>query len=94
MNDILPEEIGRWHQLERAFRETVERCAYQEVRTPVVEPTSLFVRSIGEATDIVEKEMYSFERHHDALTLPRRNSRCCTRVRWYRVDQQHRSRWY
>ncbi|MCU0692160.1 MAG: histidine--tRNA ligase [Polyangiaceae bacterium] len=69
MNDVLPDEIGRWHHLERVFRDTVERYGYCEVRTPIVEPTSLFERSIGEATDIVEKEMYSFERHGDALTL-------------------------
>jgi histidyl-tRNA synthetase len=69
MNDVLPDEIGRWHRLERAFRRCVELHRYREVRTPVVEPTSLFVRSIGEATDIVEKEMYSFEKHGDGLTL-------------------------
>jgi histidyl-tRNA synthetase len=69
MNDILPDEIGRWHRLEAAFRRTVERYGYREVRTPLVEPTALFVRSIGEATDVVEKEMYSFVRHDDELTL-------------------------
>jgi len=69
MNDILPDEIGRWQRLERVFRSTVERHGYGEVRTPVVEPTELFVRSIGETTDVVEKEMYTFSRHHDSLTL-------------------------
>lgn len=69
MNDVLPDEIGRWQRLERVFRSTVELCGFREVRTPIVEPTELFVRSIGEATDVVEKEMYSFERHRDALTL-------------------------
>lgn len=69
MNDILPDEIGRWQRLERVFRSTVELCGFREVRTPVVEPTELFIRSIGEATDVVEKEMYSFSRHDDALTL-------------------------
>lgn len=70
MNDILPEEMPRWHRLERAFREHVERYGFAEVRTPIVEPTSLFVRSIGEATDIVEKEMYTFtDRGDDSLTL-------------------------
>jgi histidyl-tRNA synthetase len=69
MNDILPDEIGRWHHLEQRFRSMAELHGYAEIRTPVVEPTPLFVRSIGEATDIVEKEMYSFERHGDALTL-------------------------
>ena len=69
MNDILPDEIGRWHRLEGAFRRVAELYGFREVRTPVVEPTGLFVRSIGEATDVVEKEMYSFARHGDELTL-------------------------
>jgi histidyl-tRNA synthetase len=69
MNDILPDEIGRWHRLERVFRATVELYRYEEVRPPLVEPTALFVRQIGEVTDIVEKEMYSFSHHGDELTL-------------------------
>jgi histidyl-tRNA synthetase len=69
MNDILPDEIGRWHRLEKTFRATVELYRYEEVRPPLVEPTALFVRQIGEVTDIVEKEMYSFSHHGDDLTL-------------------------
>ncbi len=69
MHDILPDEIGRWHRLEAAFRAMASRHGYEEVRTPICEPTALFVRSIGEATDVVEKEMYSFQRHDDELTL-------------------------
>jgi histidyl-tRNA synthetase len=69
MNDILPEEIRRWQRLEATFRSSAALYGYDEVRTPIVEPTALFVRSIGEATDVVDKEMYSFERHHEALTL-------------------------
>lgn len=69
MNDVLPEEIGRWHRLEKAFAETFALHGYREVRTPCVEATPLFVRTIGEATDVVEKEMYSFRHHDDALTL-------------------------
>lgn len=69
MNDILPEEIGRWQRLEKAFRAMADVYEYREVRTPIVEPTALFVRSIGETTDIVEKEMYSFEKHGEGLTL-------------------------
>jgi histidyl-tRNA synthetase len=69
MNDILPAEIGRWHVVEGAFGEAMRRLGYREVRTPYVEPTSLFVRAIGETTDVVEKEMYSFKHHDDALTL-------------------------
>ena len=60
MNDVLPDEMPRWHRIETAFRELAVRYGYGEVRTPLVEPTALFVRSIGEVTDIVEKEMYSF----------------------------------
>lgn len=69
MNDVLPGEIGRWHRVEAAFRGTMERLGYREVRTPYVEPTPLFVRTIGEATDVVEKEMYSFAHHDELLTL-------------------------
>jgi histidyl-tRNA synthetase len=69
MNDILPDEVPRWQRLERVFRRTAELYGYQEVRTPIVEATELFVRSIGETTDVVEKEMYSFSHHKDALTL-------------------------
>jgi histidyl-tRNA synthetase len=69
MNDILPEEIRRWQRLEATFRDTVALFGYEEVRTPIVESTALFVRSIGEATDVVDKEMYSFERHDESLTL-------------------------
>jgi histidyl-tRNA synthetase len=69
MNDILPVDIGRWHAVENAFKRAMERLGYREIRTPYVEPTSLFVRSVGEATDIVEKEMYSFVHHDEPLTL-------------------------
>jgi histidyl-tRNA synthetase len=69
MNDVLPGEIARWHVVEGAFRASMERLGYREVRTPYVEPTPLFVRTVGETTDIVEKEMYSFSHHDEALTL-------------------------
>jgi histidyl-tRNA synthetase len=69
MNDILPAEIGRWHAVEGAFHRTMQRLGYREIRTPYVEPTPLFVRTIGETTDVVEKEMYSFDHHGDRLTL-------------------------
>ncbi|MEO3712878.1 histidine--tRNA ligase [Roseateles flavus] len=61
MNDILPPESARWEWLEAKMRSVLQRYGYQNVRTPVVEPTALFVRGIGEVTDIVEKEMYAFE---------------------------------
>ncbi len=61
MHDIFPDEMPRWHFVEQTYRELVERYGYGEIRTPILEPLELFVRSIGEATDIVEKEMYAFE---------------------------------
>jgi histidyl-tRNA synthetase len=61
MHDVLPAEMPKWHFVERTYRDTVERYGYEEIRTPILEPLELFVRGIGEATDIVEKEMYAFE---------------------------------
>lgn len=61
MNDIMPPESARWEWLEEKVRELMGRYAYKNLRTPIVEPTALFVRGLGEVTDIVEKEMYSFE---------------------------------
>ena len=61
MNDILPPESARWEWLEAKVRTLMARYAYRNIRTPIVEPTALFVRGLGEVTDIVEKEMYSFE---------------------------------
>ena len=61
MNDILPGESSRWDWLEDKVRTLMARYAYRNIRTPIVEPTALFVRGLGEVTDIVEKEMYSFE---------------------------------
>ena len=71
MNDILPPESARWEWFEEKIRTLMRRYAYRNVRTPVVEPTALFVRGLGEVTDIVEKEMYSFEdaMNGDKLTL-------------------------
>ncbi|QXL85534.1 histidine--tRNA ligase [Comamonas sp. NLF-1-9] len=61
MNDILPPDSARWEWLEEVVRSLMQRHAYRAIRTPIVEPTALFVRGLGEVTDIVEKEMYSFE---------------------------------
>ncbi|RZL42902.1 MAG: histidine--tRNA ligase [Variovorax sp.] len=61
MNDILPPDSARWEWLEAIVRDLMGRYAYRNIRTPIVEQTALFVRGIGEVTDIVEKEMYSFE---------------------------------
>ena len=70
MNDILPTQSPLWQKLETVLRETVSAYGYSEIRTPIVESTDLFKRSIGEVTDIVEKEMYTFDdRNGDSLTL-------------------------
>ena len=68
--DILPEDAGSWQALETVARDVLERYGYAEIRTPVFERTELFVRGIGEGTDIVEKEMYTFQdRGSESLTL-------------------------
>jgi histidyl-tRNA synthetase len=70
MNDLLPGDSAAWQALERAARETFAEYGYREIRVPVLERTELFKRSIGEFTDIVEKEMYTFlDRGGDSLTL-------------------------
>lgn len=69
MHDVLPDEVGRWQRIEAAFARAAGLYGFREVRTPYVEPTGLFVRTIGETTDVVEKEMYSFKHHDDELTL-------------------------
>ena len=68
--DILPKELKRWQKLEETARETLESFGYKEIRTPVLEKTSLFSRGVGEATDIVEKEMYTFlDKGGESVTL-------------------------
>lgn len=70
MNDILPTQSPLWQKVEAVLRSSVSAFGYSEIRTPIVESTDLFKRSIGEVTDIVEKEMYTFEdRNSDSLTL-------------------------
>ena len=71
MNDLLPPDSMHWEGIEQRVRSVMSRWAYQPVRTPIVEPTALFVRGLGEVTDIVEKEMYSFadRLNGDQLTL-------------------------
>ena len=61
MNDLLPTHSPTWQYLESTARRLFAQYGYQEIRTPIVEQTELFKRGVGEATDIVEKEMYSFE---------------------------------
>ena len=69
MNDILPEAIGPWQHLESVVRELLTSYGYEEIRVPIVEQTSLFKRAIGEFTDVVEKEMYTFDMGEESLTL-------------------------
>lgn len=70
MNDILPQDSGSWQLLERVLQDIVHAYGYAEIRLPILEHTELFRRSIGEVTDIVEKEMYTFpDRNDESLTL-------------------------
>ena len=81
MNDILPEQTPYWQYVENTFRQLMQSYGYQEIRMPIVENTALFKRSIGEVTDIVEKEMYTFEdRNGDSLTLRPEGTACCVRA--------------
>ena len=81
MHDILPEQSPYWQWLEHNAREVLATYGYQEIRLPIVEKTELFKRSIGEVTDIVEKEMYTFDdRNGDSLTLRPEGTAGCLRA--------------
>lgn len=81
MNDILPGESALWQRLEATLRTVLAAYAYREIRLPLVEKTELFARSIGAATDIVEKEMYTFtDRNGDSLTLRPEGTAGCVRA--------------
>lgn len=81
MNDVLPAQTPIWQYFERTVRNLVQSYGYQEIRLPIVEQTELFKRSIGEVTDIVEKEMYTFEdRNGDSLTLRPEGTAGCVRA--------------
>ena len=81
MHDILPEQSPQWQYAEKIIREVLASYCYLEIRLPVVEKTELFKRSIGEVTDIVEKEMYTFEdRNKDSLTLRPEGTAGCLRA--------------
>ena len=81
MNDILPNDTPNWQFVERCFRNVVRRYGYKEIRFPVLEQTQLFKRSIGEITDIVEKEMYTFDdRNGDSLSLRPEGTAGCVRA--------------
>ncbi len=81
MNDILPEQTPVWQYLEATIKRVVGAYGYSEIRMPIVEQTDLFKRSIGEVTDIVEKEMYTFDdRNGESLTLRPEGTACCVRA--------------
>ena len=81
MNDILPEVTPYWQAIESALKKVLTSYGYQEIRFPIVEKTELFCRSIGEVTDIVEKEMYTFaDRNGDNLTLRPEGTAGCVRA--------------
>ena len=81
MKDILPGESSAWQYLEDTLRDVVHAYGYNEIRLPLLEKTELFMRSIGEVTDIVEKEMYTFDdRNGDSLTLRPEGTASCVRA--------------
>ena len=97
MHDILPEESARWQWFETTVRETVQSYGYSEIRMPVLEMTDLFCRSIGEVTDIVEKEMYTFaDRNGDSLTLRPEGTASCVRAAMQHglLHNQQQRLWY
>ncbi|UPT55154.1 histidine--tRNA ligase [Dickeya zeae] len=81
MNDYLPAETALWQRIEDSLKQVLRGYGYSEIRTPLVEQTSLFKRAIGEVTDVVEKEMYTFEdRNGDSLTLRPEGTAGCVRA--------------
>jgi len=81
MHDTMPDQVSRWQHIEKVSRQILDAYGYQEIRVPLLEKTELFKRSIGEVTDIVEKEMYTFEdRNGDSLTLRPEGTASCVRA--------------
>lgn len=72
--DILPQEVEQWHKLEKNALEIFTRYGYKEIRTPIFEATELFARGVGDTTDIVNKEMYTFEKSERSITLRPENT--------------------
>src|ERR1700758_952890 len=89
MRDILPPSSTIWNEAEAAARRIFTRFNYREIRTPILEETSLFARGVGEDTDIVSKEMYTFDDHGTSLTLRPENTASVLRSYIeHRLDQQ------
>ncbi|HSW70505.1 MAG TPA: histidine--tRNA ligase [Gammaproteobacteria bacterium] len=87
MNDIIPPDTHLWRHIERVFRNIAHSYGYQEIRLPIVEKTELFKRTIGENTDIVEKEMYTFkDKQDESLTLRPEGTAGCVRAA---IEQGH-----
>ena len=81
MNDVLPQETVYWQKIETVCRDVVVQYGYREIRFPILEQTHLFKRSIGDVTDIVEKEMYTFkDRNEDELSLRPEGTAGCVRA--------------
>lgn len=80
MNDILPKDVPIWHQFEAHWRKLMQAYGYEEIRFPILEELGLFKRSIGEVTDIVEKEMFSFQRETETLALRPEGTAGCVRA--------------
>jgi histidyl-tRNA synthetase len=97
MNDILPPDVSKWHFLEEKARSVLESFAYRELRTPILEYTSLLVRSVGEVTDVVEKQMYTFD-DRDGRSVSMRPEGTAPAVRAYLGASQWTkepvTRWY
>jgi histidyl-tRNA synthetase len=97
MNDILPPDVSKWHFLEEKARGVLESFAYRELRTPILEYTPLFVRSVGEVTDVVEKQMYTFD-DRDGRSVSMRPEGTAPAVRAYLGASQWTkepvTRWY
>ncbi len=96
MNDLLPSETPLWTQVERTIEQLLSRYGYREIRLPILEKTELFRRSIGEVTDIVEKEMYTFvDRNQESLTLRPEGTAGCVRAGIeHGLLQQTQKLWY
>jgi len=97
MHDILPDQSPLWQFFESTIKNLLKSYAYDEIRMPVVESTDLFCRSIGEVTDIVEKEMYTFEdRNGDSLTLRPEGTASCVRsgIQHGLFHNQQKRLWY
>jgi histidyl-tRNA synthetase len=97
MNDILPPEVSKWQFLEEKARAVLEAFAFRELRTPALEYTSLFVRSVGEVTDVVEKQMYTFD-DRDGRSVSLRPEGTASAVRAYversQWNREPVTRWY